>query len=246
MQILPQELADRIIDELAHPKCHQAIAQYSLISRAWVTRAQRHHFEQIDFEGMEELERWGRNIEPDPAGVSRHVRVLAFDGITSLEGFEAHMRAFTHIEDLRICSCSFMLSPPATEFFALMCSSLVELSISELETTSGAITSLLAALPQLKTFRAEMIKVMDDTDGADLTVRVPFFEGSNSALFYSHWDQQDPPGPPDWIPPSARFSDLKIDITYLLHKAGLVNQWLSNSSTNLTSLSIYGDPVGKL
>ena len=247
MQTLPQELVDRIIDELAGLEYRRPMAWYSLISRAWVTRTQQYSFRFIVFNvDLEDLEKWQRKIEPDPAGVLRHVRVLNLDCITSLEGFEAHMHAFTRVKDLRISTCSFMLSPLVAEFFAPMASSLVELSIFDQETTSGAITSLLATLPQLKTFKAEMIKVMDDTDGADLTVRVPFFEGGNSALFYPHLDQQDPPGPPDWIPPSARFSDLKIDIMYLLHKAGLVNQWLSNSSTNLTSLAIYGNPVGKL
>ena len=237
---------DRIIDELVHLEYYRPMAQYSLISRAWVTRTQQHSFRFLVFYiNPEDLEEWQRKIEPDPAGVSRHVRVLTLDRITSLEGFEAHMHAFTRVEDLRIGTCSFMLSPLVAEFFAPMGSSLVELSIFDLETTSGAITSLLAALPQLKTLKAEMIKVTDDTDGADLTVRVPFFEGGNWALFYPHLDQQGPPGPPDWIPPSARFSDLKIDITYLLYKAGLVNRWFSNSSTNLTSLAIYGDPVGK-
>ena len=246
MQTLPQELVDRIIDELAHLKCHQAIAQYSLISRAWVTRTQWHHFEQIDFESLEELERWRRNIEPDPAGVSRHVRELVFAYITSLEAFEAHIRAFTRVEDLKFVDCSFALSPSVVDCFAPMGSSLVRLSIFDLETTSGAIASLLAALPGLKRFKADEVKIMDDTGGAGLTVRVPFFEGGNSALFYSHSDQRDPPGLPDWIPPSAQFCDLKIDTTYLLYKAGLVNQWLSNSSTNLKSLGIYGDLFGKL
>ena len=246
MQTFPQELVDKIIDELACFEYYRNMAQYSLISRTWVTRTQRYHFEQIVLKDMEELEKWQRNIEPDPAGVSRHVRELSLTYITSLEAFEAHIRAFTRVEDLRIVGCSFVMSPSVAECFASMGSSLVQLWIFKLETTSSAITSLLAALQKLKSFNANEIKVMDDTSGANLTVRAPFFEEGDSAKFVAHLEQRAPPGPPDWIPPSARFRNLEIDITYLLCKAGLVNQWLSNSSTNLTCLLIYGDLFGKL
>ena len=245
MRTLPQELVDWIIDELADLNNYHAFGQHSLISRAWVTRTQRYCFERVNFEGLEELEKWQRNIEPDPAGVSRHVRKLVLTRITSLEAFDAHIRAFTRVEVLTIVDCSFVLSPLVAKYFAPMGSSLVQLLIKELETTSGTIISLLATLPKLKNYVSNQVKVMDNTDRADLTVRVPFFKGGNSALFYSHFDQWDPPGPPGWIPPSARFSDLRICITYL-YKPGLFNQWLSNSSTNLTSLEIYGDLVGKL
>ena len=244
MRTFPQELVDRIIDELAdlndYQTCH--IAPYSLISRAWVTHTQRHCFEHILFDGPEELEKWRRKIEPDPAGVSRHARRLVLTDIATLETFETHIRAFTHVEEAEITECDFILSPSVVEYFTPMGSSLVELLIGEGETTSSIITSLLAALPKLKKFTALEVKVIDDADGANLTSRVPYFEGGNSGAFYSHADQI---GPPDWIPPSARFSKLQIDTIYFLHKAGLVNQWLSSSCTNLTSLAIHGDLSGK-
>ena len=238
---------DRIIDELADLYYYRACftPSYSLISRAWVTRTQRHFFEHTLFDGSKQLERWRRKIEPDPAGVSRHTRRLGLINIATLKTFETHIRAFIHVEEVEITECKFILSPLIVECFAPMGSSLVRLSISERKTTSSVITSLLAALPKLKRFSAYNIKVIDDTNGAKFTSRVPFFEGGNSAVFCSHWDQRGPPGPPDWIPPSAQFRKLTIDTTYFLHKAGLVNQWLSNSCANLTSLGIYGDIVGK-
>ena len=244
MQTLPQELVDKIIDELACFEYYRNMAQYSLISRIWVTRTQRHCFKQIDLEGMEKLEKWQRNIEPDSAGVSRHVRELTLAHITSLEGFEAHIRAFTCVELLQIIGCSFVMSPLVAECFAPMGSSLARLWIFDVEATSGAITSLLAALPKLKRLNVGEIKTKDDTGGADLTVRVPFFEGGGSVKFNNcDLDQR---APPDWIPPSTRFGNLEIATVYLLHKGELVNQWLSNSSTNLTCLAIYGNLFGKL
>jgi hypothetical protein len=127
-----------------------------------------------------------------------------------------------------------------------MTSSLVKLPIGELEITSSVIAPLLAALPKLKEFAAKDAKVMGDADGADLIPRIPFFEGGNSVVFHAYVNQQCPQGPPNWIPPSAQFSDLEIDVTYLVHKLGLVNQWLSNSGTDPISLAIRGDPRSKL
>jgi len=242
MRTFPQELVDKVIDELADTD-GDGIAPYSLVSRAWVTRTQQHHFEWIDLDDLDELEKWRTRIAPNPAGVSRHTRQLVLTNIDTLEGFEAHIRAFTRIQDLEIAECDFLLSLSVVECFAPMGSSLAELKISESPTTSHVITSLLAALPQLKRFMVEDTKVIDDTCGANiLTQVIPFFEGNNSLALESSWEQQDPPGPPDWIPSSARFGDLEIDMTYFLHKTVLVNRWFSNSCTTLTSLTIHGDP----
>jgi len=242
MRTFPQELVDKVIDELADIDSDR-VAPYSFVSRAWVTRTQQHHFEWIYIDGWDELERWCRKIAPDPAGVSRHTHQLVLTNlnIRMLDGFEAHIRAFTRVEDLEITGCDSLLSLSVVECFAPMGSSLVELKISESPTTSHIITSLLAVLPQLKTFTAEDSKVIDDTGGTSVFIQVvPFFEGNNSLVLGSSWEQEDPPGPPDWIPPSARFGDLEIDVAYFLHKAMLVNQWLSSSCTTLTSDNTRG------
>ena len=65
-----------------------------------------------------------------------------------MEAFKAHMR-------------DFILPPLVVECFAPMGSSLAQLSIHGLETTSDAITSLLAALPKLKRFTADKVGVME-------------------------------------------------------------------------------------
>ena len=61
-------------------------------------------------------------------------------------------------------------------------------------------------------------------------------------MLHSHPDQHNPPGPPDWTPPSAQFDRLVIDAKYLLYKGVLMNKWLSNSSTALKTLGILGVP----
>jgi hypothetical protein len=245
MRTFPQELVDKVIDELVELNGPWTIFPYSLISRAWVARTQQYCFKFIYLGDSDDLQRWCRKITPDPAGVSRLAHKLVLEGIDTLEGFEPHIRAFTRVEDLSIQYSGLLLSPSVTECFAPMGSSVVRLWIGDLETTSRTITSLLVGLPQLRSLTTIYLKVTDDMGGTNLTPRIPFFESNNSAAFDPHDDQKDPPGPPDWIPPSARFGDLRIDITYFLHKAVLVNQWLSNSCTILASLAIRGDPDGE-
>ena len=247
MRTLPQELVDKIIDQLASQEIRlfYNIAPCSLVSRAWVTRIQQHVFEFIIFHDSEKLGRWCRKIEPDPAGVSRHTRHLIFYNIDTLTGVEKHIRAFTRVEKMEINQCNFLLLPSVAECFAPMGSSLTKLEICESPTSSCIITSMLAALPQLKDFSLEDSNISDDMDGTSLLPRIPFFEGNNSLTLNSHLDQHDPPGPPDWIPPSAQFEHLEIDTPYFLYKAVLLNQWFSHSCMTLTSLAILGDPDRK-
>lgn len=245
MKTLPQELVDKVIDELLELNGYKAhrITPYSLISRAWAPRIQQHRFRTLYFDSSGELQKWCRRVTPDPAGVSRHTHRLVFFGIDTLEGCEAHIRAFTCVKNLDIVGCNFLLSPSVAECFTPMGSGLIRLRICESETTSRIIISLLAGFPQLKSFTTIFFKVTDDTSGTSVAPRIPFFEGNNSVALHFCDNQWDPP--PDWIPPSARFGDLEIGITYFLHKSVLVNQWLSGSSTTLSSLKIYGDPGGR-
>ena len=253
MQALPQELVDMIIDELANTESlkrpdnlpNRHIVPFSLVSKAWVTRTQKHAFEFIIFDGPAELERWRESFEPDPAGVSRHARYLVFSNISTLGGTEAHIRAFTSVELMQIrAGCNFLLSPSVVECFAPM-GNLVELAIGASPTTSHIITSLLAAFPRLERFGIQDSTVRGDMDETDLLPRMPFFEGGNLLQVYSNPDQPNPPGALDWIPPSARFNSLSISAGFFPHEALLVNRWFSNSYAILTSLAILGDPYCK-
>jgi len=193
-----------IIDELrANPESlkipddlpNRHIASFSLVSKAWVTRTQKHAFESIIFDGPAELERWRESFEPDPSGVSRHARYLVLSDISTLGGTEAHIRAFTNVEWMQIrAGCNFLLSPSVVECFAPM-GKLVELAIGASPTTSRIITSLLAAFPQLERFGIQDSTVTGDMDETNLLPRIPFFEGGNRLQVYSNPDQPNPRGP---------------------------------------------------
>ena len=144
---------DKVIGELVRLCVYPTIcriASYSLVSRAWVTYTQQHIFEFIGSHDSEELEKWCRKIEPDPAGVSRHTRHLSFHYIDTLTGIETNIRAFTRVEEMGINRCDFLSPPSVVECFAPMSSSLTELKVRVSPATLHIIASMLAALLQLK------------------------------------------------------------------------------------------------
>ena len=246
MRIFPQELLDMVIDELVvlHECEGGYFAPYSLVSRAWLERTQKYHFRIIRLDGMKALGKWSRNIAPDPAGVSRHTRELVLTYVDTLEGFEAHICAFTRLKYVEISGCNPFLTPSAAECFASTSSSLARLGIWDLQITSSTITNLLAQFPHLKFFAARYTKVTDDSGGLKLVPRIPFFEGNNSLALSTYPQQQG--SPPDWIPPYSQFGRLEIDTSYFLHKRTLVNQWLSSSCATLKFLIINAVPDGTL
>lgn len=230
-----------VIDQLVDCKSpYTSISWFSTVSRQWVARTQKHHFESVYFEDQDGLEKWRAAIEPDPSGVSRHTLKLTLVGVDTLESFEDHIRVFSHVEALTFKWCSVLLSPPVVRSVAPMGSSLVRLEIDGASTTPSIITSLLAALPHLRHLRTHYLEVLDDCNPTVFPPGIPFFEGANSCL--DLLVDEDNPGSLDWIPPSARFLDLRIDALSILDESGRVRQWITSSASSLKSLSIGGDP----
>ena len=241
MDTFPQEIVDMIIDQLANYILSSSgkpanISWYSTISRQRVARTQKYLFESVHFDSQSGLEKWCRAIEPNPAGVSRHVHELSLRRVHQLEGLDSHIRAFACIEALIFYGCDILLSPPVAKSFAPLRSTLVRLTIDSASTTYGIITSLLAALPHLRHLRAHLLDVFGDLDMIRLPPRVPFFEDADSldlsvrgGLYHKRID---------WIPPSAQFRDLRIDAPAILDKSGRVSRWIASSSKSLKFLSI--------
>lgn len=236
---LPQELIEMIIDKLVDHELPSGplagISNYSTVSRQWVAGTQKHHFNSIYFESQADQDKWRTTINPDPSGVSRYVRMLSWFRVDTLEGFDRHIRAFTHVETAVLDVCGFIHSPSVVESFASMGSSLVELDIIGGSTTSGIIASLLAALPCLRQFRSLYLRIREDDDVIEYPLVIPFFEDPNSLDL-----QLDGYLRPSlsWVPPSARFRDLRINMPCILDESGCVNQWITSSAGTLESLSI--------
>jgi hypothetical protein len=268
MKDFPQELVDQVVDELfalirsdnlyhrlrggfkqraqynyMHPL---RISDYSLVSRAWVNPTQKHHFSNLR---LSNGGKWVARIAPDPAGVSRHVRNLVLDSFypTKLEPLKEHLGAFTRVESLTLIDCGDIIELPfVLEWFQRMGSSLVDLCINNSQAPSRTITSLLAALPLLKTFEIHDFRALDDANEAGIPTppRIPFFEGANRLALRSDYGHRYPEGSLDWIPPSTQFCRLEVDMPFAIMQPDLVNQWLASSCTTLTSFMIRWDPRG--
>jgi len=219
----------------------QKISWYSTVSRQWVARTQKHHFGSVHFEDRLDLEKWRRVIEPNPAGVSRHVRELLLRNVDSLVGFERHIRAFTRIETVAIEGRDFLLLPSVVGSTAPLGSSLVRLEINGGSTALSIITSLLAVLPRLRHSHAHLLKVLGDRDVTLPPPRIPFFEDAECLdILIGH----DVHGPLDWIPTSSRIRDLRIDAPSIQDKSGRMQQWIASSTKSLKFLSITANPRG--
>ena len=76
---LIRDVVDHIIDQLYDPEDYHTrgyLRATSLVSTIWVDRSQHHLFSTVSFRDSRAVKRWCCRIEPDPDGVSRHVRAL--------------------------------------------------------------------------------------------------------------------------------------------------------------------------
>ena len=251
MRDFPQELVDLVIDKLAEPSGTipkrrlprlENMSKYSTVSRQWVGRTQKHYFRSLFFSNQDKLERWCAEFEADPSGLSRHVRSLVLDHINTLQDFDDHIRAFVHVKKVKLFCCGILGSLSDVQIFTLMGSSLVELTITGGATTSHInMASLLAGLPCLRRLCVGSLKVKNDPNATTSPPSIPFFEGGNILILRM---ESCPPGTLDWIPPTARFRDLRIEAICIRENSALVNQWLASSGGGLEDLTILAAPPG--
>ena len=249
MRDFPPKLIDMVIDHLPEdpespeePGLDLPMSNYSTVSRQWVERTQKHHFHRLFFPGPPYVQRWHEVFNPNPSGVSRHVRHLTLMRIDSLEDedFDDHIRAFIHVQQLNLYGCS-LLSLCDVRSLAIMGSSLVGLEIRNTKTTSHFMATLLVGLPHLRYLNIYDLMVEKDSDPAGPPPRIPFFEGANSFIL-SMVDCS--PRNLDWIPPSPRFRDLRIEASTIQYYPALVNRWLDSSSRTLERFIVMEDLTG--
>lgn len=235
MRNLPQEILDMIIDELY--ELGEPTQDYSTVSRAWLNRTQKHHFEFPQFNcGRYLLERWQRAIEPDPLGPSQHVRKLSCLDVNTLEGFGEHIRALTRVEQAVFICCGIFQSLADIQPLTPLGSSLVELNIAKGKTTAAVMTSLLAALPHLRRLLVYDLYV-ERSEAAPIPI--PFFDGANH---FNFWGTRSSPGEYDWIPQTARFGHLSVAPSRILQNTPTINQWLKSSAESLEYFHIGRPP----
>ena len=243
MRNFPTELVDLVIDKLVEPsgpgEPYLFISNYSTISRQWLNRTQKHHFNTIHFSGVSGIERWRKVIAPDPSGVSRHVRKISWRGVDTLHDFDELLRAFTRVVHVLVMDCKFFKSSSELAFLAPLGSSLERLEIKWMSGEVEPLANFLAGLPHLRQLCVE--KLTFSRRDTDLPI-IPFFEGANSLDLLLRGGFS--PGDTDWIPPTARFYDLRIDTACIKNNHGLVNQWLRSSAGSLERFTINDGELG--
>ena len=176
-----------------------------------------------------------------------HATFAACSGCTSIHWkglMNISMRLLTRLEEALLRKCEIFRSLADMQPITLLGSSLVELKIEEIHTTSGVLVScdLLAALQHLRRFIACGLEVEDDNTTVTFSATIPFFEANNNGMV--HFCTVYSPGNLHWIPPAARFNNLTVG-TFCVHQnPELVNRWINSSAEGLKYLGICGDIGG--
>ena len=110
MSVLHQEITDRIIDfvrEVSSGHFRAPLKSCALVSKAWVTRSQRHLFHHVKLQYETELRRWCKNITKERAKVlSTYVKWLSYSPPYKTKDQDVLDR-FTRVETLSIVKADF-------------------------------------------------------------------------------------------------------------------------------------------
>jgi len=124
---IPQDVVDLIIDQiplLADYEWRLHLQRASLVSTAWVNRSQHHLFSTLELNRSWKIKEWCSKIEPDPSGVSRHVRVLVIGSpyypttsrltLADIKNALPHLISFKNLQELAlgtVCTSLHVLAP---------------------------------------------------------------------------------------------------------------------------------------
>ena len=113
---LPQEIIDKIIDEIAGDGSFlsyfliSALKACSVVSSAWHHRSRNHLFRRIWFSNRSFLE-WCTNVRPGEDGPSRHVTFIGFRPrftVDLIRTSPSHISSFTNLQTLELHQISLL------------------------------------------------------------------------------------------------------------------------------------------
>lgn len=247
----PQEIIEQVIDELAKlpkeprapPGTQRSISEYSTISRQWVERTQKYHFERLCFNGPQDMRKWTDAIEPSRSGVTRHVRTLVWFDINTLEDFVRHAPNFTKVETAIFENCNIFLSfdQGLKMLIPALASSLESLEINGGYFQPEVIGFVLSPLEHLSRFHTLSLGP-NPSPHRDVEWPydvIPFFQKPKDfALFFKNGYSLDAL---KWIPRNARFSRLSVGVSFIKDNPGVLNRWITSSSDSLKDLHFSAD-----
>ena len=118
---LPQELIDKIIDEVAQCNFTNTLHACCLVQKRWVERSRSHLFKEISLYTTDHFRDWIKLIPPGPNGPYRHVRSLTYRQGTAVIGpkqlldiYPGRFTSFMKLEHLQIFNLSLPRFTPTS------------------------------------------------------------------------------------------------------------------------------------
>ena len=169
----PQELVDRVVDNLDDPRHLRAC---SLVSSKWLERSRRRLFANVSLNTWN-FDRWQKKIPPGPNGISGYVRSLALRqarSIVSLEpetlmGIMDHLTSFRRLKTLILQDANFddlFDGPSLTECFGHFGHSVTSVYLCGVSTDTTTLLFFINLFPNLNylTISSPLLSIEEDEE----------------------------------------------------------------------------------
>jgi len=160
MPNLPQELIDKIIDEVTQQGAlTSTLCACSLVQKRWVERSRRHLFKSLSLYRLDDFQNWINLIHSGPNGLHHHVRYLSYRQGPAMLGpkqlldiYPDHFTSFTKLETLQIFNLSLRQFTPTSmnKAFGPVGSSVRTLLIKDVVLTLNSLLMFLVHFPRLQ------------------------------------------------------------------------------------------------
>ena len=178
MPELPQEIVDKIVDEIALEECGDPRDQardmkaFSLISSKWLHRSRKHLFRTMELTS-DQFPAWCKTVRPGASGPSPHVTYIRYmpswveveRKIGPLEGLAcnpSHMTAFTNLRTLHFVDISLQHSGYLT-CFGELAAIVRELWLEDCQMDINQFVSFVRPFTNLERLRLMRPQCMDES-----------------------------------------------------------------------------------
>jgi hypothetical protein len=160
MADLPQELIDKIIDEVAQCDSTHTLRACCLVRKRWVERSRRHLFNEISLYATDHFGGWIKFIPLGPNGPYHHVRSLTYRQGAAVLGpkqlldlYPGHFTSFTRLESLQIFNLSLRRFTPTSmkKVFGPVGHFMRKLVVKDVVLTLNSLLMFLVHFPRLET-----------------------------------------------------------------------------------------------
>jgi len=160
MPDLPQELIDKIIDEVSQWDSTHDLRACCLVQKRWVERSRRHLFKEVSLYTTDHFKNWIKLIPSGSNGPYHHVRTLMYRQGTAVLGpkqlldlYPGHFTSFTGLESLQIFNLSLLRFTPTSmpKAFGPIGRFMRTLVVKDVELTLNSLLMFLVHFPRLET-----------------------------------------------------------------------------------------------